>query len=635
LREAQATAAIRHENVVIVHSVESDQGLMFLVMEYVPGVTLQERIDAGPLTETEIQQIGMQIAQGYWRRRMPKDSFIKPTNILLLKTDDGRPFVKISDFALARMLCDPGTCLSGVVAGTPDYMSPEQARGEHVDHRTDLFSLGSVLYTMCAGRPPFHADGALATISKVCDGKAARLATVSPSLNAVISLLLMKNAAKRPTSASEVSAMLGGQQPAIMPAVSLPRMRRWRFVMAAGLLLALVAGGWLYGGMVYRVATNQGQLIIETADADVEVRTKGPEVKVIDARTRREITLKAGQYELELVSGPQGIRLRTTEFTLERGGKEIVRVRLEPGVTSKESRILKHDGIVHALAFSGDGRRLLSGGWDHSVRLWDAETGHQLHAFNLRETGKNHAAYSVAISRDGRRGLAGSRGGRAWLFDLEQKKPLGAIDFRTPERTYGVNGVAFSPDDRQAFLGSFDGDIRVCDAADLKELRSFQHAEQGVWGVDVSRDGSQALTIGGLNGRGVIRLWHAKKGELIRRFEERPQGFWRAVFSADGRFILTAGGDKMMRLWDTATGSEIRAYRHPDQVRDVSFSADGRLARSGCSDNIIRLWDLQTGRELHQFRGHSSEVNSVAFSPDGRHIASASADKTVRLWRLP
>ncbi|HJT77122.1 MAG TPA: protein kinase, partial [Gemmataceae bacterium] len=143
-REARAAAAVCHENVVAVHGVSDADGLPYLVMQYIAGESLQERLDrCGPLEVEEVVRIGMQTAAGlaaaHAQGLIHRD--IKPANLLL---ENGVARVKITDFGLARMTDDVGLTASGVVAGTPEYMSPEQARGGRVDQRSDLFSLGSV-----------------------------------------------------------------------------------------------------------------------------------------------------------------------------------------------------------------------------------------------------------------------------------------------------------------------------------------------------------------------------------------------------------------------------------------------------------------------------------------------------------
>src|SRR5437773_8653558 len=143
-REAQAQAAVSHDHIVTIHAVEEAGVLPYLVMQYVDGLSLQQRLDrGGPLELQEILRIGMQTAAGlaaaHAQGLIHRD--IKPANILL---ENGVERVKITDFGLARAAADASLTQSGVVAGTPQYMSPEQARGEAVDQRTDLFSLGKI-----------------------------------------------------------------------------------------------------------------------------------------------------------------------------------------------------------------------------------------------------------------------------------------------------------------------------------------------------------------------------------------------------------------------------------------------------------------------------------------------------------
>src|SRR5205823_5906189 len=144
-REAQAAAAVSHDHIVTIHAVEEGSS-PYMVMQYVPGVSLQQRLDReGPLQLPEILRIGTQTASGlaaaHAQGLIHRD--IKPANILL---ENGVQRVKITDFGMARAVAEASLTQSGVVAGTPQYMAPEQARGETVDHRADLFSLGSVLY---------------------------------------------------------------------------------------------------------------------------------------------------------------------------------------------------------------------------------------------------------------------------------------------------------------------------------------------------------------------------------------------------------------------------------------------------------------------------------------------------------
>lgn len=170
-REAQAAAAIVHDNVIAIHGVDEAKGLPYLVMPYVKGDSLQKRInDEGPLELKEVLRIAKQTAAGlaaaHAQGLVHRD--VKPANILLA---DGVERVTITDFGLARAADDASLTVSGTIAGTPQYMSPEQARGETVDQRSDLFSLGSVIYAMCTGRAPFRADSSLGVLRRISDAR--------------------------------------------------------------------------------------------------------------------------------------------------------------------------------------------------------------------------------------------------------------------------------------------------------------------------------------------------------------------------------------------------------------------------------------------------------------------------------
>ena len=212
-REARAAAAVVHEHVVAIHAVDSWNNLPYLVMPFVAGRSLQERVDGdGPLGVKEVLRIGIQTAHGlaaaHAQGLVHRD--VKPSNILL---ENGVERVKLTDFGLARAVDDASLTQSGVVAGTPQYMSPEQARGEAIDHRSDLFSLGSVLYFMCSGHPPFRASSTPAVLRRVSDDQPRPIRQVNLDLPdwlaALIERLHAKDPGARYQSATEVAETMG------------------------------------------------------------------------------------------------------------------------------------------------------------------------------------------------------------------------------------------------------------------------------------------------------------------------------------------------------------------------------------------------------------------------------------------
>ena len=255
LREAQAAAAVQNEHVVGIFAVE-DGPTPYIVMEYIDGPSLQEKIDgAGPLPLDEILRIGHQTACGlaaaHHQGLIHRD--IKPGNILL---ENGVARVKITDFGLARAVDDASLSQAGVVCGTPAYMAPEQAAEAKVDHRADLFSLGSVLYTLATGRLPYQASSALAVLRRVVDESPRPMRESRPDLpqwfEALVARLHEKKPSRRYQTAREVAdvlaqhlAALKAQGSTYMPAPAPRHAKRWPGAILVCLVVAFAGReGW-------------------------------------------------------------------------------------------------------------------------------------------------------------------------------------------------------------------------------------------------------------------------------------------------------------------------------------------------------------------------------------------------------
>ena len=212
LREAKAAAAVVHDNVIAIHGVDEFAGLPYLVMPYCRGTTLEKRVrDAGPMSLREILRVGLQTARGlaaaHAQGLVHRD--VKPANILL---EDGVERVRITDFGLARAADDASLTVTGLLAGTPHFMSPEQALGKPLDARSDLFALGAVLFTLATGKPPFRAESSHAVLRMVTDVEPADVRLANPDMPAwlagIIARLLAKDPAARYPSATEVAGIL-------------------------------------------------------------------------------------------------------------------------------------------------------------------------------------------------------------------------------------------------------------------------------------------------------------------------------------------------------------------------------------------------------------------------------------------
>jgi hypothetical protein len=318
---------------VQIYAVE-EKPIPHLVMEYIPGRTLQQKLDeTGPLEAPEMLPLAVQIARGlvaaHAQGLIHRD--IKPGNILLEESLE--PHAKITDFGLARAADDASLTQSGVVAGTPMYMAPEQAEGKAIDQRADLFSLGSVYYVMLSGRPPFRASGTMAVLKRVCEDAPRPIREIIPEVPEWLCDIISKLHAKKPEdrfqTAKEVADLLAqrladvqaGRQIVRAPNVSdrvetptplspaqplagtsAPRRRR-RIAAALGVIALLVAA--LFASpFMYRYLTDQGTLTYSgTIDPNIDrVLIKRDGQVVADLITRHGTAqLPTGDYEAEIV----------------------------------------------------------------------------------------------------------------------------------------------------------------------------------------------------------------------------------------------------------------------------------------------------------------------------------------------
>jgi len=343
-REGQAVAAVVDDHVMAIHCVDEWQGVPYLVMTYSRGVSLQKRLnDKGPLEVREILRIGMQAAKGlaaaHAQGIIHRD--IKPANIFL---DQNVERVQLMDFGLARAVDDASLTRSGTLAGTPQYMSPEQARAETVDHRSDLFSLGSVLYAMCTGHAPFRAESSYSVLRLITDKEPRPIREINPDvpiwLCAIIGKLMAKQASERFDSAKEVSVLLEDclahvQQPTAIPLseavasvgpknIRCPRIGK--FIAAAAGAFAL-----LFAGILIVLELGEGTLTIESELDDVPIRImQGDKTveRLMVTKSGDSVRVAAGTYVVELETKLDGILVENSHISLKRGAMEYVKIRL-------------------------------------------------------------------------------------------------------------------------------------------------------------------------------------------------------------------------------------------------------------------------------------------------------------------
>lgn len=320
-----------------------------------------------------------------------------------------------------------------------------------------------------------------------------------------------------------------------------------------------------------------------------------------------------------------------------------------------------HTGAVFTLAFSPDGKKILSGsGWpwgDRTLRLWDVDSGLEIRKFlaatddpgpgthGPREVpGEVH---SLAFTPDGRQALSGGTGGIVQLWDVE----TGAEIRRLAGHTGTIYELAISPDGRRALTGSRDKTARLWDLASGREILVLKGHTNWVRSVAFSPDGRRALTGAGPKDH-TMRLWDLETGRELKSLEQ--DGIVRGLaFTPDGVHAIAgvnpegSNAPGAIHLWDLDRGVEVRRFDgHGFAVTSLSMSPDGRQFLSTSYDGTVRLWDIASGRELHRLTGHKEWVWSVAYSPRGDLAVSGGGasggaqnvapghDFALRLWDL-
>lgn len=714
-REVELSSQLSHPNIARVYDSGFAEGHAYLAMELVRGKPLDEYVESRLPGEFERLQLMLEVCRAvqhaHQRGVIHRD--LKPTNILV--TDDGRPV--LVDFGLAKSLLgedgdEQNSLTRGVLIGTPAYMSPEQAAGhsQQIDTRSDVYSLGVVLYWLLTHRLPHDASDSTATVlRRVAEQEIVPPLEVRPDLDRGLAAVMGKALERDPDQRYGTAGELGDElQRHLDGDPVLAKTAGWRYIWRRqvrkhrkAVFTALLLGTVLAGGITaFLVLTNRhARIALDLADRADRSRQVALEAERAARRT-------AYMHQLELANsqanrfrlrnavalldecptdlrgwewsmlrnrvaprdasyaqiGPLAERVRCIAFAPD-GQRLAIATGRTTTVATAQPEILVcdassgdrlavlrgHTDGIFALTFTPDGRQILSGGRDRTLRRWDAASGELCETLAGSELWPESSAeatpFAIRFSPDGRRiafavyplglFLGEVPAEISWRAILAQARLVHAIAGED-------DALAFAPDGQQlawttrVWQGN-QGHLFIVNTTS-GEIVAQRDRPPGdpAYSVDYHPTGTTLLTG---DQRETLTLYSSDLAEVIAVFPSREGTVRRAFFSADGGTVVSSAPGGTARVW-SVLNRQIKCMLRPadgleSQEMAISPARDTLAVATG-SPAVVRLWDLQqAAADPTVFASHAPKARDVAVSPDGRWVATCGDDGTVKLHRWP
>jgi WD40 repeat protein len=620
LAEALMLVDLIHPNIVHIRDFAVQNGIPFLVMDYIPGGSLrQEHKNARlplALIVTYVKQVAAALQYAHDKQFIHRD--VKPENMLLGK--DGE--VILSDFGVAVVVQHQiaGSQAKKNVGGTPAYMAPEQIYGRPCV-ASDQYALGVTMYEWLCGELPFRGSG-LHVLKQHKDRPVPSLREKNPAIPSEVEKVVLKALAKDPQ-------------------------QRFACVLDFANALEHAYQQVLAHDTVSRTTT---QPLAQPALARVTTflsNTVQQPIKRVPPRRR-----------FLMVAG--GVALTGGAIW----GVSALYAHYHPiqKVPQKQNTTLVyrgHSGPVHTVAWSPDGRMLASGSSDTTVHIWMASTLHTTLTYRSHSKPVN----TIAWSHDGAQIASGSSDGNIHVWTtgsgttiFPDRKAFGSID--TMAWSPDSQKCAFGYDDIVLLLDANSGDINLVYTLHTAPIGAIAWSPDGTWVTSGDKQGrvntwnvntretrlvanvkyavrslawsphGTSIAIG--DGNGTITLQDATSG-VKRPLGQRPAGILAIVWSPDSTKLASIDENNIVQIWDAQTGKSLGQYNGYVGPA-LAWSPNGAHIATCNTDNIVQIWDATNGNVTQTYKGHTHPIQEIAWSPDGVYIASGSDGQGVHIW---
>ncbi|WP_322481065.1 WD40 repeat domain-containing serine/threonine-protein kinase [Thermogemmatispora sp.] len=575
-QEALLLANLMHPNLPRIYDHFSEEGQWYLVMDFIEGESLEQYLlrwqrehPNGPpgLPIAEVLDIGIQLSSvlGYLHSRQPPIIFrdLKPSNVM--RTAEGHLY--LIDFGIARHF-KPGQVRDTRAFASWGYAAPEQYGKAQTTPRSDVYSLGATLHHLLTGQNPTQSPFRFTAMHSYTQ-------PLEYELEKLIMLMVSLDEQQRPAS---------------MMAIKQELQR----------IAALQTSSQL---------VNQSQTLPSLTTATPEVSAAS---SVMPAGADASVTPPAEESASTPSPGASSItpRLEMSSST--------------PMPGRRLYTYSGHSERVFALAWSPDGRRVVSGGYDHTLQVWDATTGREIFAYR----GHQEPVRTAAWSPDGTYIASGSNDHSAHVWEAASGRRV--TTFRGHQDS--VISLSWSPDGRLIVSASLSKQAIVWEALTGKRVATLRGHTSLVSAVAWSPDGTR---IASASLDKTVRIYDISSWEAIFVYQGHSDSVTTLVWSPDSTRIASAGEDKTVQVWDATNGHHILTYtNHSDEVTALAWSPDGSRIASASEDKTVQVWDASSGDHLLTYSEHPEDVNVVAWSPDSTRLASAGDDGQIHVWQV-